>query len=100
MTVINFIFCISVLFDPSVMYGHSQFDLILSHMEAQFEDTFFEEYHKIIPRGPHWDNCLKVYEFFYHLVSWYHIGEESCKTLTLQAADSVKEMIERASTAV
>ncbi|KAL8559603.1 hypothetical protein ACOMHN_008314 [Nucella lapillus] len=82
-----------VLFDPSVQYAHSQFDLLLSHAEDPFDDRFFEAYHSIMPRGPFWDECMLVYEFFYNVVMLYFVDEEKFKTALYPTLDSVKDML-------
>ncbi|XP_070179634.1 fructosamine-3-kinase-like [Littorina saxatilis] len=83
-----------VLFDPSVQYAHSQFELILSHTEEKFDDKFFEEYHRIVPKGPLWDECMLVYELFYNIVMLYHVDDEKYKTGIHAKADQVKQMLQ------
>lgn len=39
-----------VLYDPASFYGHSEFDLSLSHLFGGFERPFFEEYFRKIPK--------------------------------------------------
>nr|KAG5712776.1 hypothetical protein BaRGS_007373 [Batillaria attramentaria] len=69
-----------VLFDPSVQYADSQFDFVLSCMEDKFDDKFFKEYHKIVPRDARWDQTMLVYELFYNVVMWYHINDDKYRT--------------------
>jgi hypothetical protein len=82
-----------VVFDPSVLYGHSQLDLIIPHCEDKFDARFYEEYHRIIPKGPSWDECMLVYELFYNVVMLNHVDEERLKVGTHTKADKVKEML-------
>ena len=85
---------VAVMFDPSVHYGHSQFDFIMSHAEEKFDDKFFEEYHRIVPKGPLWDECMLAYEFFYNVVMLYHVDEETFKLDMHTKADQVKAMLQ------
>ena len=82
------------MFDPSVQYAHSQFDLILSDMEEKFDDKFFEEYHRFVPKGPLWDECMLVYELFYNVVMLYHVEDGKYKEGTHVACEKVKEMLQ------
>lgn len=84
-----------VLFDPSVQYAHSQFDLLLSHMEETFDDRFFEEYHKIIPKDASWDRVMLVYKLFYHIVMWYHVDEDKFRAGAHSSADQVTEILQK-----
>lgn len=84
-----------VLYDPSVQYGHSQFDLILSHMETKFDDKFFEEYHKILPKDDTWERVMLVYELFYNVAMWYHVDEAQFRSGTHSSAERVREMLQK-----
>ncbi|XP_025105573.1 fructosamine-3-kinase-like [Pomacea canaliculata] len=84
-----------VVFDPSVLYGHCQFDLILSYLEEAFDEQFFQEYHKIIPKSSRCNDFLLVYEFFYHAVMWYHIDDVKYQCSTHSSADRVKDMLQK-----
>lgn len=92
---ISLLFFFSVVFDPSVLYGHCQFDLILSYLEEAFDEQFFQEYHKIIPKSSRCNDFLLVYEFFYHAVMWYHIDDVKYQCSTHSSADRVKDMLQK-----
>lgn len=82
-----------VIFDPSVWYGHNQLDLIIPHCEETFHKDFYEEYHRIIPKGPLWDECMLAYELFYNVVMLYHVEDKKMKCDMHRKADLVKEML-------
>ncbi|KAL9614091.1 MAG: hypothetical protein Q9167_001376 [Letrouitia subvulpina] len=41
-----------VIFDPSAVYGHSEYELGIMNMFGGFGKTFFDEYHRICPKTP------------------------------------------------
>ncbi|KAL9029348.1 MAG: hypothetical protein Q9196_002394 [Gyalolechia fulgens] len=54
-----------VIFDPSAVYGHSEYELGIMNMFGGFGKSFFDEYHKICPKTPpveEYPDRLKLYE--------------------------------------
>ncbi|KAL8712868.1 MAG: hypothetical protein Q9220_003076 [cf. Caloplaca sp. 1 TL-2023] len=41
-----------VVFDPSAVYGHNEYELGIMHMFGGFGKSFFDEYHSICPKTP------------------------------------------------
>ncbi|KAL8952377.1 MAG: hypothetical protein Q9222_001713 [Ikaeria aurantiellina] len=41
-----------VVFDPSAVYGHNEYELGIMHMFGGFGKAFFDEYHSICPKTP------------------------------------------------
>lgn len=41
-----------VVFDPSAVYGHNEYELGIMNMFGGFGTSFFDEYHKICPKTP------------------------------------------------
>ncbi|KAL9004599.1 MAG: hypothetical protein Q9188_002608 [Gyalolechia gomerana] len=54
-----------VVFDPSAVYGHSEYELGIMNMFGGFGKSFFDEYHKICPKTPpveEYQDRVKLYE--------------------------------------
>lgn len=54
-----------VVFDPSAVYGHSEYELGIMNMFGGFGKSFFDEYHKICPKTPpveEYHDRVKLYE--------------------------------------
>lgn len=54
-----------VVFDPSAVYGHNEYDLGIMNMFGGFGKGFFDEYHKICPKTPpvnEYPDRVKLYE--------------------------------------
>ncbi|KAL8665335.1 MAG: hypothetical protein Q9168_007730 [Polycauliona sp. 1 TL-2023] len=54
-----------VVFDPSSVYGHSEYELGIMHMFGGFSKSFFDEYHRICPKTEpvaEYTDRLKLYE--------------------------------------
>nr|XP_039262138.1 ketosamine-3-kinase-like [Styela clava] len=62
------------IFDPGAFYGHSEFDLAISHMFGGFPSSFFSEYHSLIPKAEGFNERLKAYQLFHYLNHWNHFG--------------------------
>ncbi|CAK8684829.1 ketosamine-3-kinase-like [Clavelina lepadiformis] len=62
------------IFDPACSYGHSEFDLAISHMFGGFPSAYFSCYHKLIPKEPGFEKRLKLYKLFHYLNHWNHFG--------------------------
>ncbi|XP_055331073.1 ketosamine-3-kinase-like isoform X2 [Paramacrobiotus metropolitanus] len=63
-----------VLFDPATFYGHHEYDLACGSLFASFGDTFYDEYHKIIPQcdSLYFTYRQKLYQFYYFLNQHTH----------------------------
>ncbi|KJZ72003.1 hypothetical protein HIM_08564 [Hirsutella minnesotensis 3608] len=59
-----------VVFDPSAVYGHSEYELGIMRMFGGFGSGFWAEYEKLVPKAEpkaEWDDRLKLYELYHHL---------------------------------
>ncbi|KAL0951509.1 hypothetical protein HGRIS_008194 [Hohenbuehelia grisea] len=59
-----------VIYDPASYYGHNEADLGIARMFGGFPDSFFIEYHQIIPKSEpveQYELRAELYEFFHHL---------------------------------
>ncbi|XP_068224688.1 ketosamine-3-kinase-like isoform X2 [Palaemon carinicauda] len=63
-----------VIFDPASFYGHHEFDLAIAGMFGGFSRRFWDEYHKVIPKAPGWNERHKLYQLFHNLNHWNHFG--------------------------
>ncbi|XP_046545144.1 fructosamine-3-kinase-like [Haliotis rubra] len=89
----------AVVFDPSVNYAHSEFDLIIAKTEGGFHDDFFTSYYNILPKAKGFEDRVLVYELFYNVVMWYHVPEGQAREATIKSLDQVKELIKNISSA-
>ncbi|ESO83553.1 hypothetical protein LOTGIDRAFT_169246 [Lottia gigantea] len=83
-----------VLFDPSVNYAHTEFDLLLSYHEESFHDDFFKGYYEVLPEQPGIEKRMEAYKFFYNVIMWYHIDDDKYKVEAHNSADKIKDLIE------
>ncbi|KAL8747548.1 MAG: hypothetical protein Q9190_000587 [Brigantiaea leucoxantha] len=54
-----------VIFDPSAVYGHSEYELGIMNMFGGFGKSFFDEYHRLCPKTPpveEYADRVKLYE--------------------------------------
>lgn len=54
-----------VVYDPSVVYGHSEYDLGIMNMFGGFGTAFWKEYGELVPKAEpkdEWDDRIKLYE--------------------------------------
>lgn len=54
-----------VVFDPSAVYGHSEYELGIMKMFGGFGSSFFREYEKLVPKAEpkeEWDDRVQLYE--------------------------------------
>lgn len=59
-----------VVFDPSAVYGHSEYELGIMRMFGGFDDDFWTEYEALVPKtepASEWRDRLKLYELYHHL---------------------------------
>lgn len=54
-----------VVFDPSCVYGHSEYELGIMNMFGGFGSSFWREYEKLVPKAEpveEWDDRVSLYE--------------------------------------
>ncbi|KAJ6171464.1 hypothetical protein N7470_000531 [Penicillium chermesinum] len=59
-----------VVYDPSAVYGHSEYELGIMHMFGGFGSKFFEQYHRIVPKTEpveEYEDRIRLYELYHHL---------------------------------
>ncbi|PTB57276.1 hypothetical protein M431DRAFT_491504 [Trichoderma harzianum CBS 226.95] len=59
-----------VVFDPSCVYGHSEYELGIMRMFGGYGGSFWSEYEKLVPRAEpkeEWDDRVMLYELYHHL---------------------------------
>ncbi|KAI0972841.1 fructosamine kinase [Xylaria arbuscula] len=75
-----------VVFDPSCVYGHSEYELGIMRMFGGFGSTFWKEYESMVPKAEpkeEWEDRVALYELYHHLNHWalfgggYRSGAES-----------------------
>lgn len=57
--------CEEVVFDPSAVYGHSEFELGIMKMFGGFSGRFWQEYEKLMPKAEpkeEWEDRVSLYE--------------------------------------
>lgn len=57
--------CEEVVYDPAVVYGHSEYELGIMRMFGGFSPHFWEEYNKLMPKAEpvaEWDDRVRLYE--------------------------------------
>ncbi|KIL89935.1 serine threonine protein kinase [Fusarium avenaceum] len=62
--------CEEVVYDPSAVYGHSEYETGIMYMFGGFTSHFWEEYYKLLPRAEpvaEWPDRVKLYELYHHL---------------------------------
>lgn len=61
-----------VIFDPSCVYGHSEYELGIMRMFGGFGSAFWSEYERLVPRAEpkeEWDDRVALYELWVFSVS-------------------------------
>ncbi|KFA53284.1 hypothetical protein S40293_04666 [Stachybotrys chartarum IBT 40293] len=59
-----------VCYDPSAVYGHSEFDLGIMKMFGGAGGSFWSEYEKLVPKAEpkaEWEDRVLLYELYHHL---------------------------------
>ncbi|XP_073980139.1 ketosamine-3-kinase-like [Rhodnius prolixus] len=64
-----------VLFDPAAFYGHHEYDLATAGMFGTFSKSFYDAYHKIIPKASGFEGRHRLYTLFHYLNHWNHFGD-------------------------
>ncbi|KAJ2895599.1 uncharacterized protein MKZ38_006311 [Zalerion maritima] len=59
-----------VVYDPSCVYGHSEYELGIMRMFGGFGRDFWGEYERLVPKSEpveEWDDRVQLYELYHHL---------------------------------
>ncbi|KAM3479606.1 hypothetical protein MY5147_001661 [Beauveria neobassiana] len=59
-----------VVYDPSAVYGHAEYELGIMRMFGGFGREFWEEYHRLVPKAEpqdEWEDRVSLYELYHHL---------------------------------
>ncbi|UNI19786.1 Protein-ribulosamine 3-kinase [Purpureocillium takamizusanense] len=59
-----------VVFDPSAVYGHAEYELGIMRMFGGFGAAFWSEYNDLVPKAEprnEWEDRLALYELYHHL---------------------------------
>lgn len=54
-----------VVYDPSCVYGHSEYELGIMRMFGKYDGTFWNEYDKLVPKSEpvdEWEDRIALYE--------------------------------------
>ncbi|KAH8677482.1 fructosamine kinase [Xylariales sp. PMI_506] len=66
-----------VVFDPSCVYGHSEYELGIMRMFGGYDSAFWREYESLVPKSEpeaEWDDRIALYELYHHLNHWALFG--------------------------
>ncbi|KAI1172349.1 fructosamine kinase [Nemania sp. FL0916] len=66
-----------VVFDPSCVYGHSEYELGIMRMFGGFGSNFWKEYESLVPKAEpreEWEDRVALYELYHHLNHWSLFG--------------------------
>ncbi|KAI1825397.1 fructosamine kinase [Xylaria intraflava] len=66
-----------VVFDPSCVYGHSEYELGIMRMFGGFGSSFWKEYGSLVPKAEpesEWEDRVALYELYHHLNHWALFG--------------------------
>ncbi|GAP83735.1 putative fructosamine kinase [Rosellinia necatrix] len=66
-----------VVFDPSCVYGHSEYELGIMRMFGGFGSNFWREYESLVPKAEpkeEWEDRVALYELYHHLNHWALFG--------------------------
>ncbi|KAL2007663.1 hypothetical protein VTN00DRAFT_7645 [Thermoascus crustaceus] len=59
-----------VVYDPSACYAHNEYELGIMKMFGGFGSSFFNEYHRIVPKTEpvdEYEDRVRLYELYHHL---------------------------------
>ena len=59
-----------VVYDPSSVYGHSEYEIGIMKMFGGFGGGFWSEYEKLVEKSEpveEWEDRVALYELFHHL---------------------------------
>ncbi|OAQ99422.1 hypothetical protein LLEC1_04998 [Akanthomyces lecanii] len=60
----------TVVYDPSAVYGHAEYDHGIMNMFGGFGTAFWAEYHELVPKAEprdEWTDRVALYELYHHL---------------------------------
>ncbi len=66
-----------IIYDPSSVYAHSEYELGIMKMFGGFSSAFYREYHDLVPKTEpvaEYDDRVALYESFHHLNHWAIFG--------------------------
>jgi len=63
------------LIDPSVFYGHAEFEVAFTEMFGGFSQAFYHSYEEICPLSPEYNERKPLYQLYYLLVHLNLFGE-------------------------
>ncbi|KAI5864247.1 fructosamine kinase [Durotheca rogersii] len=66
-----------LVFDPSCVYGHSEYELGIMSMFGGFRNRFWDEYDKLVPKAEpkeEWADRVALYELYHQLNHWALFG--------------------------
>lgn len=66
-----------VVFDPSAVYGHSEYDHGIMNMFGGFSASFWKEYHSLCPKtepADEYEDRVRLYEAYHHLNHYSMFG--------------------------
>ncbi|EGS24038.1 uncharacterized protein CTHT_0007490 [Thermochaetoides thermophila DSM 1495] len=67
-----------VVFDPSCVYGHSEYELGIMRMFGGFGSSFWREYERLVPKAEpkeEYEDRLDLYELYHHLNHYALFGD-------------------------
>ncbi|KAL2214152.1 fructosamine kinase [Sarocladium strictum] len=66
-----------VVYDPSAVYGHSEYELGIMNMFGGFGGSAMKEYHKLVPKAEpvdEYEDRVRLYELYHHLNHYSMFG--------------------------
>lgn len=67
---IHYLHFLTVIFDPAVFYGHSEYELSIADMFGGFPRSFYNAYHSLLPKEQNFDKRKDLYKLFHCLNHW------------------------------
>lgn len=64
-----------VLIDPSILYGHNEFDIAFTELFGGFSQEFYRSYQAILPLTTEYNDRKQLYQLYYLLVHLNMFGE-------------------------
>ncbi|GMH63247.1 hypothetical protein TrLO_g6112 [Triparma laevis f. longispina] len=79
-----------VVFDPAACFAHSEFELAIMNMFGGFEDTFWNEYYRLMPKAEGFETRAKLYAFYHYLNQLNLFGDS---TVAKQCDDIATDLV-------
>jgi len=79
-----------VVFDPASYFGHYEADLSMMGMFGGFTSSFFDAYHRLLPKEPGFEERIKIYRLYHYLNHYILFGSSYrnyCLTLLGELLD-------------